>query len=962
MDSLIKWEGNQMMRLRFNLFIFVLLMMVGLGVWGESPRVYAQETPPSSATLVKDINTYSTAQPPAGFVTMNGEIYFGADDGIHGTELWKSDGTPGGTVMVKDIYPGAHFSLSPTPQIVPVNNQLFFLAQSPGNWFTLWKSDGTAEGTVMITGSITSTIDGFSADANMNPEPVLYPLPGDDTHPGLLLFGAWHNEGTNEVYYLWKTDGTVAGTEQLMLLPQIPFQKNGFGPHIYGSIIVDHTLCFGYSGHRLSVDVVKSDGTRAGTTVIFSTSSGPSCPDPFDLCAPVATIPSFAELNGTLFFMSMHTNLHGATLWRSNGTNNNVPIKVLHPDLNLEDFPSDLVSTGNLLFFNAYDPATGIELWRSDGTSEGTSLVKDIHPGPANSTLLQMTSLNGLLYFVVDEAGRRTLWKSDGTAEGTIPVHEFHAASSFGFTPSNGALFFSAYTLATGHELWRSDGTSEGTLLVKDLVAGPGSASPSSMRSLAGQLVFAAYNEHHQPMLVLSNGTAEGTQPIYTFGSTEASVSTFLSGNVDFYPLGNLLYFPANDGESGSELWRTDGTAAGTFLLKDIAPGPGSTAIGPVAQLNQTLLFFTASADGRALWKSQGTTASTVLVKEFPGVLQASISQPAAVGAQLFFFVDSADRTELWRTDGAAEGTVLIQQFPPELEPAVEPRLIGVNDSLFFTLRTDNETTGLWKSDAMGASLIHLTTLHAQQLFNANGLLYFVCDYPDYGAELCKSDGTSPGTTLVKDIVPGSSGFSLFTWQSIGSLVYLVIAENIPGEENMYHPTELWRSDGTTQGTFWLSEIAYLRQSDGRPFQGYAPVPSYGYLYFLANGSPSAVWRTDGTPEGTVLSLGEVCLGKPDAYFHGLFASNNTLYIYCTERYQLANLPLSYLWMSDGTPEHTILLSEFRLNAFYPEEQHGIAGQRAYFLGDDGIHGMELWTIPLPYFAPYQRFMPLIQR
>src|SRR5262245_15155286 len=98
--------------------------------------------------LLKDVNVNTPGSAPAWLAEVNGTVFFSADDGETGRELWKTDGTAAGTLLVKDISP------SPIPNSVEnltdLNGTLFFTTNDGTNGYELWKSDGTAAGTVMV--------------------------------------------------------------------------------------------------------------------------------------------------------------------------------------------------------------------------------------------------------------------------------------------------------------------------------------------------------------------------------------------------------------------------------------------------------------------------------------------------------------------------------------------------------------------------------------------------------------------------------------------------------------------------------------------------------------------------------------------------------------------------------------------------------------------------------------------
>jgi ELWxxDGT repeat protein len=163
-------------------------------------------------------------------------------------------------------------------------------------------------------------------------------------------------------------------------------------------------------------------------------------------------------------------------------------------------------------------PITG----SSYGTPAGTTLVKDVNPGPLSSGPYGLTNVNGTLFFsAYDEAHAHELWKSDGTAAGTVLVKDIAAgpdsSSPGALVSAQGVLFFFADDLTHGPELWRSDGTAAGTRLVKDILPGPGgdyTNYPTSLTNANGTLFFVASDGVHHNTLWKSDGTVAGTLPV----------------------------------------------------------------------------------------------------------------------------------------------------------------------------------------------------------------------------------------------------------------------------------------------------------------------------------------------------------------------------------------------------------------------------------------------------------------
>jgi len=175
------------------------------------------------------------------------------------------------------------------------------------------------------------------------------------------------------------------------------------------------------------------------------------------------------------------------------------------------------------------------------------------------------------------------LWATDGTKAGTRQVKIInkggHSAPN-GFIRFNHRVFFKADDGAHGWELWVTDGTERGTKLVKDINPGAGGSDPSYLTVFNGRLYFSAYHPDDGEELWVTDGTKTGTKLVKDIrdgdkGSNPTQFAFSSDSGYRFTPINGRLYFGADDGESGYELWVTDGTEAGTGRVIDINRGPG---------------------------------------------------------------------------------------------------------------------------------------------------------------------------------------------------------------------------------------------------------------------------------------------------------------------------------------------------------------------------------------------------
>jgi ELWxxDGT repeat protein len=190
--------------------------------------------------------------------------------------------------------------------------------------------------------------------------------------------------------------------------------------------------------------------------------------------------------------------------------------------------------------------------------------------------------LNGVSYFAADDGIHGTeLWKSDGTASGTTMVKDVYPGNSSSnvhdITVSGNKIYFAANDGVHGLELWVTDGTRTNTKIVKDIYGGSVGSSPAYLIDGDGELYFFVNNILIGDELWKSDGTKKGTVKIASFFTPDFNYSQY--GNQLTYVNGRLFF--AMNGGSGfyyygdQELWTSDGTLAGTFLVKQINPYSG---------------------------------------------------------------------------------------------------------------------------------------------------------------------------------------------------------------------------------------------------------------------------------------------------------------------------------------------------------------------------------------------------
>ena len=428
-------------------------------------------------------------------------------------------------------------------------------------------------------------------------------------------------------------------------------------------------------------------------------------------------------------------------------------IKDINP--NGSSYPENVHLVNDRLVFTADDGTNGRELWVSDGTEEGTVRVTDQPFNQGACNCRDFIEYNNEVYFTqwVPGDGNR-MYKTDGTEAGTVPVLDVQVPTQGVLdddTPrgvSNGILYFENYDDDHGWELWRTDGTDAGTWLVKDVNPGTGDSELNNFTDVDGTLYFSANNDE----LWKSDGTEAGTELITTLTSDFLSVKLIQFTNFN----GTLIF-----GER-YKLYKTDGTAAGTVLLKDFNPNHVTCvhAIHASTMIGDELWFAGdnfADGSGYELWKTDGTEAGTVMVKNIVSVGGSHPNLFTWQNEQLFFRAyDNDGERKWWTTDGTEAGTVLSDVIPEDVGLAPYD-LMQADGVMYFNVQNGFGgpfSTGYTDGTAGGTHMFDLgdwSTGFFPAFQRVGGELWFVAGNSTYGTEIIKislpGHLTSVGTT-----------------------------------------------------------------------------------------------------------------------------------------------------------------------------------------------------------------------
>lgn len=841
-------------------------------VWARGPNgdsaLLATDGTAEGTRVVSDEMQQAYAQFTGRLLCRAGEtLYFWRTyESREGLELWKTDGTAEGTVVLgawPRFWVGTVRTGDGECGARTVNGRLLFSLFNYVDWTShseLWSTDGTQAGTTFIR----------SLGSSSNYDDLVR---GFAVYKGRFYFGL-EVEGYGSG--MWSSDGTAAGTSLLSNSVWPDFFRV-FGDRLYFSS--DR----GY-GHSFTFGV--TDGTVEGTRTFFE----------YEFPYNLEPLSSMVDVGGSLVFAATREDV-GQEIWA-------ITASGVGP-APLTDLPAaDVVSpfgwehgsavSGRALFWvsgpNSSSGGTSrTGLFASDGSIAGTSEVHSFPPSPDdNHRLISIGFISGAGLFQLEDGDRCGLWRSDGTPGGTF---EFTTRTDYCPETLYGAVSTSSRVYFSWGTPWASDGTAAGTaeLVPWSELSIELSFNENTAVLPGDDLLFALTTHSAGTELWRSDGSVAGTRQVLDLTpSFLSSQPAQLSGG------GERIVFFANDDEHGSEPWASDGTEAGTHLLADLAGGSASSAARTLGYLESrwpVMLSDTTSPSPR-LYLTSGEPGDLQLVESGDGIGSGwsdgqdrfdgravltnsweiwSIAEapPRATlladglylgfdfftefyeGVRGLYYarMDGHAPAGVWVTDGTVEHTRLFCGSSEALYFTWGNRIVEFGAGVAFASRGYNHSLELWVCDHEGSTAqpLNLSLWGIAQspanLTPVGDQLVFAATDVAGDRELWVTDGTTEGSALLVDIFAGGSSQpdSLFAFDE---RVLFVANDGV-------HGRELWITDGSAAGTMLVTDLAPgLMSSSPADFH-----LSHGAVVFTA-GTPATgreLWVTTGTPESTRL-------------------------------------------------------------------------------------------------------------
>ena len=428
------------------------------------------------------------------------------------------------------------------------------------------------------------------------------------------------------------------------------------------------------------------------------------------------------EFNGKFYYRHEGSANYGYELWTMDYYGNAEMLKDINAG-EADSYPTIYGQTEDLLFFRATTSLNGYELWVTDGTESGTNMVKDINPGSDSSSYgyYGFHHFNGKFYFPANDGTTgEELWATDGTENGTYLVKDIRGEDSngnnygsnpSGFTVIGDTMYFIADDGEHGSEPWMTDGTANGTRMLKDIREENSDGNnygstygcdgmmdcDSSFQpyyKFGDQIFFTADDGLHGTEIWVTDGTANGTRMFKDIREENSDGnnygSTYCYYRDCFFEFNGRLWFTANDGIHGNELWYTNGTEAGTYMLTDIREedsNGNNYGSNPYIYFNtEDYFYFTAhDGDSQRLFMTDGKQMIMDLDVHSSDVYISGT--PVMFDGEFYMSLRTQPTGyELWKSDGTSEGTVMVHEFWSGTTSGNPQNLMVVNNNLLFMI------------------------------------------------------------------------------------------------------------------------------------------------------------------------------------------------------------------------------------------------------------------------------------
>ena len=581
----------------------------------------------------------------------------------------------------------------------------------------------------------------------------------------------------------------------------------------------NYTYFTATDGYGYPLELWRSDGTEAGTIDLHAANSRP------------------VAFNGKIWFTTSANEI-----WSTDGTvagTQQLTLPSVTPALTPKH---DLMATSTGLYF--YSAQYNASLWVTDGTTGGTHQVggpftaADV-PYQDNEDYHYWAATGSFLYFEADDGHGFALWRTDGSTLSLIerpPTSYAFNLKVFG----NAVLYLKSANGAP--QYWRTDGTTAGTYALKNGAGQPITYSSNYWYAnilISGGMIYFIGSDGGPLKLWRSNGTPTGATAIAS--SLPGASATFDGILFCVFPNGTIFFEgPSIPSNTGYGLWSFDGTNV-TFLA--------NMKYGNASLLATQAGSYAVLGSGGELWRSDGTIGGTYVLGTTNGSDGYHNWPMTALGTSVLMGgYDTTYGNELWKTDGTVANTGLLKDVQASTWGSYPYRLKRVPGGIVFwadsSAATDPYTPRgqeIWFSDGTEAGTQRLLAdghFTYSEPVSCGSLVYFDHETDGNGDELWTTNGTAAGTSMLADLYPGTSG-GYANGSSPRSM--LCIDDHLFFQARDADGWALWRSDGTVPGTYKIKNVDN--------YDPYGRVVQYGHgLFFFTQYS---VWASNGTAEGT---------------------------------------------------------------------------------------------------------------